>query len=240
MGFAVTLTNPTTMSSGKSVSRKVPLDIDFSQQVFGGGAFARTCSVVYSQLKYWWRYAKHTYDNKIWFYKSQRELSEELGMSEKTIWRVIKRLKELGLVLVEKHQKRFYRQVYFYHLCYIPSHNTTSGVSQPKPKPSSTTAVSTKSNQPHRPSKNDGIKHKKTNPLKEIIRRATQHRPTGQGFGGTGQISDQNKNRTFCSHCRDTGLVENERNIAIRCSCSAGDRYSHILPLRPSTELSVA
>ena len=109
----MTLTTHSSPSSGKSVSRRVPLDIDASQAVFGGGAFARTCSIVYSQLKYWWRYAKHQYDKKMWFYKSQRELGEELGMSEKTIWRAIRRLRELGLVLVEKHQKQFYRQVYF-------------------------------------------------------------------------------------------------------------------------------
>ena len=101
----MTLPNQTIPSSGKSISRKVPLDIDVSQEVFGGGAFARTCSIVYSQLKYWWKYAKHQYDKKMWFYKSQRELGEELGMSEKTIWRAIRRLRELGLILVEKQIK---------------------------------------------------------------------------------------------------------------------------------------
>lgn len=239
MGFAMTLTTHSSPSSGKSVSRRVPLDIDASKAVFGGGAFARTCSIVYSQLKYWWRYAKHQYDNKMWFYKSQRELGEELGMSEKTIWRAIRRLRELGLVLVEKHQKQFYRQVYFYHLCYTPSHNTATGASQPERKSSSSAAASSKTNQPQRTRKNDGIKHKKNNPLEEIIRRATQHRTEGVGFGATKPIHDHNHNGQPCSICRGSGLVENDRNIAIRCECSAGDRYSHILPITGETKLSV-
>jgi biotin operon repressor len=240
VGFAMTLTTHSSPSSGKSVSRRVPLDIDASQAVFGGGAFARTCSIVYSQLKYWWRYAKHQYDKKMWFYKSQRELGEELGMSEKTIWRAIRRLRELGLVLVEKHQKQFYRQVYFYHLCYTPSHNTATGASQPKRKSSSSTAASSKTNQPQRTRKNDGIKHKKNNPLEEIIRRATQHRTEGVGFGATKPIHDHNHNGRPCPICRNTGLVENDKNIAIRCECSAGDRYSHILPIAGEMKLSVA
>jgi len=95
VGFAVTLTASRHSSSGKSVSRVVPLDIDFAQQKIGKGAFARSVSIVYSQLKYWWRYAKWKYNNKTWFYKSQRELSDELGMSEKTIWRCIKQKKSL-------------------------------------------------------------------------------------------------------------------------------------------------
>ena len=240
MGFAVTLPNQTIPSSGKSISRKVPLDIDVSQEVFGGGAFARTCSIVYSQLKYWWKYAKHQYDKKMWFYKSQRELGEELGMSEKTIWRAIRRLRELGLILVEKHQKQFYRQVYFYHLCYSPSQTTASGASQPKSKSSSPTAASSKTKQPHRTGKNDGIKHKKNNPLQEIIRRATQHRTEKVGFGGAKPLHDHKHNGQPCSICRGSGLVENDRNIAIRCECSAGDRYSHILPIAGRAELSVA
>ena len=101
-GFAMTLTQNNTKSSGKSIIRKIPLDITFAEKKIGKGAFGRTCSIVYSQMKYWWKYAKWNYDNKIWFYKSQKELAAELGMSEKTIWRALKRLRELGLLLVAK------------------------------------------------------------------------------------------------------------------------------------------
>ena len=236
----MTLHQPGIKSSVPDVTRKVPLDIRTSREVFGGGAFARTCSLVYSQLKYWWKYAKHKFDNKIWFYKSQRELSEELGMSEKTIWRAIKRLRELGLVLVEKHHKRFYRQVYFYHLCYFPEPKTSSGGSQLKSKSNSHHAVSKPPKREVSSSKNDGIQHKKNNPLKEIIRRATQHRTEVVGFGGGEYEKQPRQNRVKCSDCRDTGLIENARNIAIRCSCEAGNKYQHILPIVGDVKLSVA
>ena len=112
--------------------------------------------------------------------------------------------------------------------------------SQPKSKSSSPTAASSMTKQPHRTRKNDGIKHKKNNPLQEIIRRATQHRTEKVGFGGAKPIHDHNHNGEPCSICRGSGLVENDRNIAIRCECSAGDRYSHILPIAGRAELSVA
>ena len=230
VGFAVTVLAPPSKSSGSSVSRKVPLDIDFANNKLGKGAFARTCSLVYSQLKYWWKYAKWNYNNKMWFYKSQKELSDELGMSEKTIWRALKRLKELGLILVEKHHQQYWKQVHFYHLCYFPAPTSRDGVSSPVSNPSSYKSVSTQKERPARPSKNDGIQHKKTNPLQEIIRRANQHRTTGIGFGGETNTM-QDKKTHYCSVCRNSGLVENDRNIAIRCECASGRQYQHLLPL---------
>ena len=103
-----------------SGARVVPLHIETAKQ-FGGGARGRTLAIIYRQLCYWSKYAKWKGKNgKKFFYKSQRELAEELGYSEKTINRAIKALRELGLVLVEQLHKRYWRQVNFYYLPHSP------------------------------------------------------------------------------------------------------------------------
>ena len=96
--------NPKSTPPGGSISRVrvVPLHIETAKQ-FGGGAKGRTLALIYRQLCYWSKYAKWKGPNgKRFFYKSQKELSEELGYSEKTINRAIKALRELGLVVVEQ------------------------------------------------------------------------------------------------------------------------------------------
>ena len=85
-----------------SGARVVPLHIETAKK-FGGGARGRTLALIYRQLCYWSKYAKWKGKNgKKMFYKSQRELADELGYSEKTINRAIKALRELGLVVVEQ------------------------------------------------------------------------------------------------------------------------------------------
>ena len=110
-----------TPSGGQfSGARVVPLNIETARQL-GGGARGRTLSLIYQQLSYWSKYAKwRGPNNKRFFYKSQRELAAELGYSEKTINRAIKALRELGLVVVEKLHKQYWRQVYFYYLPHSP------------------------------------------------------------------------------------------------------------------------
>ena len=110
-----------TPSAGQfSGARVVPLHIETAKQL-GGGARGRTLALIYRQLCYWSRYAKwRGPNNKKFFYKSQKELAEELGYSEKTINRAIKALRELGLVVVEKLHKHYWKQVYFYYLPHSP------------------------------------------------------------------------------------------------------------------------
>jgi hypothetical protein len=236
VGFDMTLHHPQHQSSSKSVSRKVPLDIDFATEKIGKGAFGRTCSIVYSQLKYWFKYSKHKFDGKYWFYKSMRELGDELGMSEKTIWRVIKRLRELGLILVEKHHQHYWKQVFFYHLCFIPAPTNADGASPPvsNPIPNKGRLNQSSSHSPSR--QNAPIKNTRGNPLEEIIRRATQHKPNpnGKGFGNVAGAATNSSN---CKVCRGSGLIDNDKNIAIRCKCSAGFKYSSILPMIGECEL---
>ena len=85
-----------------SGARVVPYQPETAKR-FGGGARGRTLAIIYRQLCYWSKYAKWKGKNgKKFFYKSQKELAEELGYSEKTINRAIKALRELGLVVVEQ------------------------------------------------------------------------------------------------------------------------------------------
>ena len=227
----MTLTQTASKSSGKSIIRKIPLDITFAEKKIGKGAFGRTCSLVYSQMKYWWKYAKWNYDNKLWFYKSQKELAAELGMSEKTIWRALKRLRELGLLLVAKHHSRFWRQVYFYSLVLVGAPQTPSSGTQINSNSKNYRGTSNRTNKSNQQRQNDCIQHKKTNPLKEIIRKATNHyEENGErikqnlGFGKSEIVTE-------CRKCRGSGLVDNEKNIAIRCSCEAGRSMNSMLPM---------
>lgn len=99
-----------------SSARVVPYHPETAKQ-FGGGARGRTLAIIYRQLSYWSKYAKWTGSRgRKFFFKSARELADELGYSEKTIYRAIKALRELGLVVVEKLHKHYWKQVYFYYL----------------------------------------------------------------------------------------------------------------------------
>jgi len=86
----------------------------------GVSVSGRCLSIVFSRMLYWSRYAKHRFEKKLFFWKSQKELSEETGFSEKQINRALMALVDLGLLIREKFHKRFWRQVYFYHLPVSP------------------------------------------------------------------------------------------------------------------------
>jgi biotin operon repressor len=123
-----------------SGARVVPYQPETAKR-FGGGARGRTLSIIYRQLSYWSKYAKWKGSGgRKFFYKSQKELAEELGYSEKTINRAIKALRELGLVVVEKLHKRYWRQVHFYYLPQSPfataEPTTPAGASNTPPEPS--------------------------------------------------------------------------------------------------------
>lgn len=118
-------------------TRTIPLDTKTAKEL-GGGARGRTIALIYRQMVYWSKYAKWTGKNgKKFFYKSQKELADELCMSEKTINRGIKALKELGLVIVEKLHKRYWRQVNFYFLPKSPyaAASTSGATARPEAAP---------------------------------------------------------------------------------------------------------
>jgi biotin operon repressor len=76
----------------------------------------RLLALVYQQLNFWSKYAKHKHNGKRYFWKSQQELANELAVSTKQINRALKALLELGLLIREKLHKRFWKQTYFYFL----------------------------------------------------------------------------------------------------------------------------
>lgn len=86
----------------------------------GVSVSGRCLSIVFSRMLYWSRFAKHRFEKKLFFWKSQKELAEETGFSEKQINRALKALVDLGLLIRERFHKRFWRQVYFYHLPVSP------------------------------------------------------------------------------------------------------------------------
>ena len=86
----------------------------------GVSVSGRCLSIVFSRMLYWSRYAKHRFEKKLFFWKSQKELAEETGFSEKQVNRALKGLVDMGLLIREKFHKRFWRQVYFYHVPISP------------------------------------------------------------------------------------------------------------------------
>jgi hypothetical protein len=86
----------------------------------GVSVSGRCLSIVFSRMLYWSRYAKHKIEKKLYFWKSQKELSEETGFSEKQINRALKVLVDLGLLVRNRFHRRFWRQVYFYHVPISP------------------------------------------------------------------------------------------------------------------------
>ena len=98
----------------------------------------RCLSIVASRMIYWSRYAKWRYNGKLFYFKNQTELGEETGFSVKQINRALKVLVELGIIIREKFQKHYYRQVYFYH---IPSSPHTKELKQPSRTTSSSSTI---------------------------------------------------------------------------------------------------
>ena len=109
----------------KSSTRTIPYHPE-TAAALGGGARGRTLAIIYRQLCYWSKYAKWKGSGgRKFFFKSQKELAGELGYSEKTINRAIKALRELGLVIIEKLHKSYWKQVFFYYLPHSPHRAST-------------------------------------------------------------------------------------------------------------------
>jgi hypothetical protein len=140
----------------------------------GVSVSGRCLSVVFSRLYYWSKYAKHRFENKLYFWKSQKELGEETGFSEKQINRALKALVDLGLLVRDKFHRRFWRQVYFYHVPISPF--TKEIERKPRPMGQATRATSS------RPI------HAQTPPVNERTPRAASG-ACGPAAGGPGGLS---------------------------------------------------
>ena len=98
----------------------------------------RLLSICYSRLLFWSKYGKTIHNRKRYFWKSIRELAEEIQASTKQVERALIVLVELGLVLREKLQKHNYRQVWFYHL---PKSPFTAGLEPAAETPTRSTST---------------------------------------------------------------------------------------------------
>ena len=146
-------TEPETIN-GSSIGSIDPNDTSFfiqyqpelaeklSQHTSNYSVSGRCLSIVFSRMLYWSRYSKWRFQGKLWYWKNQTELSEETGFSVKQINRALKVLVELGIILREKFQKHYYRQVYFYH---IPTSPHTKELKQPTNTRTSSSSRSTRS-----------------------------------------------------------------------------------------------
>ena len=139
-------------------------------------------SIVYKRLSFWSRYAKHKHNAKRYFWKSQSELSEEIGCSIKQINRALKVLEELGLLIRQKLQKRFYRQVYFYYLpqSVHTKNSETLGNRGQAPRPSTDPTSGGTANS----IKTRGLQGSLDASEKEGIESSRKDKPTRSGVGG--------------------------------------------------------
>jgi len=179
-----------------SSARVVPYQPETAKR-FGGGARGRTLAIIYRQLVYWSRFSKWKGKNgKKMFYKSQKELAEELGYSEKTINRAIKALRELGLVVVEQLHKKYWRQVFFYYIPHSPFAAAAAPASAP-PEPSvcapvpvqSSCSTTTNPSSLNAPAASGGAVH----PAATAVAASIKTRG-GVGFGQNVRIQHKNTN----------------------------------------------
>jgi biotin operon repressor len=184
-----------------SGARVVPYQPETAKR-FGGGARGRTLAIIYRQLSYWSKYAKWKGSGgKKFFYKSQKELAEELGYSEKTINRAIKALRELGLVVVEKLHQKYWRQVNFYYLPQSPfaaaEPSTPAGASNPPPERSVSVQESGRESfsTTTKPSSRNAVEvgQKAIHPAAAATAKSIRARGAG-GFGQNVRIQQKNTN----------------------------------------------
>ena len=191
---------------------------------------------------------------KVWFYKKAEELAEELQMSVPTIRRALKRLVELGLLVVRQWWKHRYFRTNFFHLPHEPEtiqrdaaataaakNKVVRGRRVPNPKVATTTTAAPPANQAS-PAAASSTTDRSAPP--ERIPRSDQNGKYIQKRTSieeiTYMLSQANLWRTKpkpetekCHRCGDAGTIEGTIGNMVkihRCSCSAGDRYAH-LPL---------
>ena len=145
----------------------------------GVSVSGRCLSIVFSRMLYWSRFAKHRFEKKLFFWKSQKELAEETGFSEKQINRALKALVDLGLLIREKFHKRFWRQVYFYHVPISPFTKEIERMLRP-----SAQATRASTGRPAMPV------HSRTGPLRAQRAASGPLGPAGAGPSGLGRPRD--------------------------------------------------
>ena len=243
-------------TSNGTIERSVPYQPQFCERTIGKGAAARTATIVYQQLRYWSAKGQHQFEEdgavKVWFYKKAEELAEELQMSVPTIRRALKRLVELGLLVVRQWWKHRYFRTNFFHLPHEPEtiqrdaaataaakNKVVRGRRAHNPKVTTTTAAppanqaspeaaappasecSAPPERIHRSNQNGKLIQKKTS-IEEITYLLSQP--------NLWRKKPENQTEQ-CHLCGDSGTIERTIGNRVeihRCSCSSGERYSHL------------
>ncbi len=243
--------------SNGTIERSVPYQPQFCERTIGKGAAARTATIVYQQLRYWSAKGQHQFEEegvvKVWFYKRAEELAEELQMSVPTIRRALKRLVELGLLVVKQWWKHRYFRTNFFHLPHEPAtiQRDAAATAAVKNKvvrgrrtpTAASTTVSPPANQapPEASAVKTNAAAAERSAKAERNNRSDQNGTHIQKKSSIEEITYMLSQRLLwknhktsterCSICAGTGTIEefDGRVVAIhRCSCSAGDRYSHL------------
>ena len=244
--------------SNGTIERSVPYQPQFCERTIGRGAAARTATIVYQQLRYWSAKGQHQFEEegvvKVWFYKKAEELAEELQMSVPTIRRALRRLVELGLLVVRQWWKHRYFRTNFFHLPHEPAtiQRDAAATAAAKNKVAKgrrtpTAAAATTASPPATQAPPEASARKNSIPTAErSVKAERNHRSDQNGTyiqkrssieEITYMLSQRlvwknHKTKTEeCSICAGTGTIErfDGRVVVIhRCSCDAGNRYSHL------------
>lgn len=78
----------------------------------------KPAAIFVGQLAFWLTKTKHTIRNKPWVYNTHQEWADQLGMSERTIKRIVYKLRDLGLIETEKHKRGEWDHTLWYTLDY--------------------------------------------------------------------------------------------------------------------------
>ena len=259
--FAAPMHHPSNRTNGRNgsngtIERSVPYQPQFCERTIGKGAAARTATIVYQQLRYWSAKGQHQFEEegvvKVWFYKRAEELAEELQMSVPTIRRALRRLVELGLLVVRQWWKHRYFRTNFFHLPHEPAtiqRDAAATAARNKvvkgrrcaAAASTTAAPPANQASPEASARKNSVATAERSVKAERYARSDQNGSFIQKRSSIEEITymlsqrlvwKNHKTRTEeCSVCAGTGTIEefDGRVVAIhRCSCSAGDRYSHL------------
>ena len=244
--------------SNGTIERSVPYQPQFCERTIGRGAAARTATIVYQQLRYWSAKGQHQFEEegvvKVWFYKKAEELAEELQMSVPTIRRALRRLVDLGLLVVRQWWKHRYFRTNFFHLPHEPAtiqrdaaataaakNKVAKGRRTPTAAAATTAAPPANQAPPEASARKNSVATAERSVKAERNHRSDQNGTHIQKRSSIEEITymlsqrlvwKNHKTRTEeCSICAGTGTIErfDGRVVAIhRCSCDAGNRYSHL------------
>ena len=236
-------------------NRSVPYKPQFCEETIGRGAAARTATIVYQQLRYWSGKGQHQFEEdgavKVWFYKRAEELAEELQMSVPTIRRALKRLVELGLLVVRQWWKHRYFRTNFFHLPHEPEtiqrdaaatakNKVVSGRSSHTRKLAATTAAPPANQTPPAavvPTTDRSAPPERSNRSDQngkVIQKRTSIEEITYLLSQPNLWRNKPETQTEqCHLCGGAGTIEGTIGNMVkihRCSCSAGSRYPHLEP----------